>query len=133
MAETLVARLGNAIGYPEQVAADAVAWTFRVDDAPIQAALHQGRLMVSHLLDASEDDLGKLAGFAVGRFLRDEAVLAWDPRTGRPFLWQWLTATDAEGLQNAFAAFADTCEWWRDRIEEFRTPSPLFSQMVINP
>lgn len=134
MARTLVASLGAAIGYPEPIDDHATEWILRVDGGRFRAWMLRGRLLVSHLLEVEEEDLGKLAGFAVGRFFHDNAVLSWDAQGGTLSLWQELPSTsDAEALSEAFGAFVDACDWWRERIAEFRTPSPLFSPMVINP
>ena len=79
-----------------------------------------GRLRLSFALAADEAHLPKLASFAAGRMLREDAALSVDGGR-RPFLWQGAPASaGAPALARLFETFMDSCDWWRSRVEEPR-------------
>lgn len=113
-----IARLIAAIGYPERMSDASAVFTLRVDGAEIAAEELDGRLVLSCALTEDETHLPKLATYAAGRMLREDAVLAYGDR--KVLLWQDAPAdSDARGLLRFFESFADSCEWWRARVEEF--------------
>ena len=134
MASQAIRRLIEAIGYPNEVPEGEGAVVLRVDGERIRVAELGGQLVLSRVLDRSEEDLGALAGFAVGRMLREEAVLAWDAREEAVILWQGVpVGTGAEGLRLFFEAFMDSSDWWQARATALHAPPPAFPQMVIHP
>lgn len=136
MADDAITRLLAAIDYPERPATDAAAVPLLVDGGTIVAEDVGGRLRLVCRLTDDADDLPRLAVYAAGRMLREDAVLAGD--AAGAFLWQEAPAgADAHRLRRLFEAFADSCDWWRARVEARRpadasSDSP-FSEMIIRP
>ncbi len=115
--KTAVGRLIEAIGYPERAPEGAASFTLRVDGMEILAEERDGRLILSRVLTDSDELLPTLAGYAAGRMLREEAVLAAEPNAHGLFLWQDAPSTaDAQTLVHLFETFLDSCDWWRSRI-----------------
>ena len=118
MASTAIERLIDAVGYPERAPRGALSFTLQVDGADVLAEERGGRLRLSLKLAAGEALLPKLAAFAAGRMLREEAALSVDGSRG-PFLWQDAPASaNAHALARLFETFMDSCDWWRARVEE---------------
>ena len=90
MVERFPARLARAIGYPDAIAADAARAALLVDGAEVVASEEGGRAILQATVAAepSDDVLSSLAGFAAGRILREEAVLAYEPKADAAILWQ---------------------------------------------
>ena len=123
----ILERLAKAIGYPEEPerAEDGSA-ELAVDDGTVRVRTFRGRTVLWRSLGVSDSDtLRDLAGYASGRLLKEEAVLAWDPEAGEAVLWQDLPETEDEGrLRMAFEVFCASCDWWLERCEEFHGGSP---------
>ena len=128
-----IERLAEAIGYPDRVPEAAKSFVFKVDDRLVRARLSGGRLILQW--DFPEElQLEPLAGFAAGRILREEAVLAWDPATERAILWQGAASdADANGLVKAFQSFLNSRDWWEARVEELSAPKVKLADLVITP
>lgn len=128
-----IERLAKAIGYPDRVPDGAVSFTFRVDGAEIAAYEADGRIVLSCALSGEESDLPLLATWAAGRMLRENAVLAYGDSMA--FIWQDESAdADPHVLLRLFETFADSCDWWRTRLEERRGgTTPIREEMVIRP
>ena len=130
MAKSAIERLAEAIGYPDRMPEGSLMATLRVDGAEISAAVTGDRLVLSQRLTDAADKLPALVGYAAGRMLREEAVLAYGD--GAAFLWQDAPAGAGEqALVRLFESFMDSCDWWRARVEEQngneeRTTSELF-------
>ena len=146
--KTAIERLAAAIGYPERVPADATSFTFRVDGAEICAEESDGRVALACVLSDDESVLPALAQYAAGRMLREDATLSFGQpglsspgsRSASPqpsaFLWQDAPAdADASALHRLFETFANSCDWWRARLEPQSGddgPSP-FPEVMIRP
>lgn len=134
MAESSIERLIKAVGYPMRVPDGALSFTLLVDGMEIVAEEAGGRLRLKCRLTSDESSLPRLAGYAAGRILREDAVLSCD-REGA-FLWREVApGAGAATLQGEFEAFADSCDWWRERLEQRPggdEPSP-FPEMTIRP
>jgi hypothetical protein len=68
--------------------------------------------------------------------LREDAVLAFDQRSGAAILWREVDGSaDERTLQRAFENFADSCDWWRERIaaQSGDQEAPAFPEMMIRP
>ena len=80
--------------------------------------------------------LPRMAEYAAGRMLRENAVPAYDPKSDSAFLWMELDggSDDAE-LRRVFEDFADSCEWWRDRLgsQGDAADAPVPPEMMIRP
>lgn len=134
MKETAITALAAAIGYPEEVPTASESFVFSVDDGRVEASVDRGRLVLVRGLAASGDiDLAQFAGYAAGRVLREEAVLAYDPGDDRLILWQDVPAdADAGLLRRFFEVFAASCDWWLARIDGAGTASSV-PEMTIRP
>ncbi len=127
----------TAIGYPERVPDGAVSFSLRVDGMEILAEREtDGRIVLSYVLSDDAALLPTLAEYATGRMMREEATLSFDSRGA--FLWQAASASaDAHDWLRLFETFANSCDWWRERVVERRgdgisTETP-FSEMMIRP
>lgn len=130
----MIITLANAVGYPEMVPEGASSFAFRIDDRVISAEKSNSRLVLRRVLDVSPDDLARFAAFAAGRMLREEAVLAWDERSEKAFLWREIpSGTDAAGLRTTFEDFCASCDWWDSRAGELHVPRTVFPDIMIYP
>ena len=125
----------SAIGYPERAPEGATSFSVLVDGGEVLVRAETGRLFFSCALPCEAGDLPRLASFAPGRMLREEAVLAADPAPGgAAFLWCDLPAdASAAAIQRAFESFCDSCDWWLERVDEFSAPEPEIPPMMIRP
>jgi len=133
MSRTAIERLIDAIEYPERVPDGATAATLRVDGREVVASISGGRIVLSQRISSELDKLPSLAGFAAGRMLREDAVLAYGD--GGAFLWMDASAgADERTLARLFESFMDSCDWWLERVDGGEgEASPQFSEMVIRP
>ena len=126
--------LCEAIAYPDAVPPDAAQFRLQVDDAGVLARLLGNRLVLSCVIDREERDLPRLAAYAAGRMLGEEAVLAWDERASACILWQEIPdSADAAELVRFFEVFMDSCDWWQARARELNAPPPPHPDVVIRP
>ena len=136
MGDRFPARLARAIGYPDAVAADAARAALLVDGAEMVASDEGGRaiLQATVAVGPSDETLAALAGFAAGRILREEAVLAYEPKADAALLWQAAPAgADALALRAFFRAFTASWDWWRARVADLERPQPSFPEVMIRP
>ncbi len=133
---TSIARLARAIAYPDGVGDAAVSHVFRVDGAEMVAEEREGRLILRRNLapdGGGPADLVALAGYAAGRLLKEEAVLAWDPEAEMPFLWQEISADAPDDrLCRFFEVFATSVDWWAARLNDAVGISQI-PEMMIRP
>ena len=133
-AETPVDRLLTAIGYPDRAPRGALLFTLLVDGAEIVASVEGGSLRLTCRLAGDSAQLPRLAEYAAGRMLREDAVLACDPSGA--FLWRDFNGgADRRTLRRGFEDFADSCDWWRARLEprSENEESSSFPEMTIRP
>ena len=127
-------RFLEAIGYPERASDGAASFTLQVDGGEMVVRETDGTLRLVCRLTDDAAQLPRLAEYAAGRMLREEAALAWGE--GGVFLWQEAPASaDAHALRRFFETFCDSCDWWRARLEDGRgeaRPSE-FPEMRILP
>ena len=63
--------------------------------------------------------LPRLAEYAAGRMLREDAILSWGSEG--VFLWQEASAdASAVAFRSLFESFLDSCDWWRARVDALR-------------
>ena len=130
-----IARLAHAIGYPEEIPAGVAAHVLTVEGRPVEAREEGDRLVLVSTLAEEPDEalLVRFAGYAAGRLLKEEAVLAWDPRTSSLILWQGVPATSSDDVLRRFLeVFATSCEWWLARLREEESATQI-PEMVIRP
>ena len=132
---TPVERFLSAVGYPEKASDGATSFPLLVDDGEVLVRAEGDRLVLSRALACDEGDLPRLASFAPGRMLREEAILAAEPTPGgAALLWRELPADASAGaMQLAFESFCDSCDWWLERIDEFSAPEPEIPPLMIRP
>ncbi len=136
MGERFPARLARAIGYPDAVAADAARAALLVDGEEVVASDEGGRALLQANVAAtpSDETLASLAGFAAGRIMREEAVLAYEPKADVAILWQAAPSdADALVLRDFFRSFTASWDWWRARAAELESPQPSFPEVMIRP
>lgn len=108
-------RLIEAIGYPERTSAGAGPFVLQVDGNEIVASETGNALRLVCRLTDDAAQLPRLAEYAAGRMLREDATLACDGDGA--LLWQETSAAaDAHALQRFFETFSDSCDWWRARL-----------------
>ena len=73
-------RFLTAIGYPEKAPDGATSFPLLVDDGEVLVRAEGARLVLSRVLSREAEDLPRLASFVPGRMLREEAVLAAEPK-----------------------------------------------------
>ena len=135
MRNAAIEQLLKSIGYPEQAPDGADSFTLFVDGGEIVAQANGRGLRLMCSLTDDESQLPRLAGYAAGRMLREDAVLSCG-RQGA-FLWQDIPPnSDRMEMQRNFEVFADACDWWRARLSETdgggEASSP-FAEMMIRP
>ena len=125
-------RLLAAIAYPERIPVADGPFTLRVDGKEILVEETAGRIVLSHVLTEDDSMLPTLAAYAAGRLLREEAALAVGSTI---FLWQDAAAdADDRTLVRLFETFADSCDWWRARVDERgKVDAAEISEAVIRP
>lgn len=129
----LVERFGELIGYPERVPEGAVSFVFRVDDDPVEVRQKEGALAFKWTFPGNAP-IERIAEFAAGRILRDQAVVAWDAFRERAILWQRTRKGDGERAQvEAFRVFLGACDWWKRCVAELVRPKATLAEIVIRP
>jgi len=131
----MIEKLAADIGYPDPVKGPQAV--FRVDDGDVRVREESGRIVFERTICTPEegaDTLARLAGFAAGRLLKEEAVLAWDPTTSSVILWQSAPASAGSGaVKRIFEVFLTSCDWWLARLDEEGRRTPSFPEMTIVP
>lgn len=142
MQSSAIERLAKAIGYPEPVPEGAGAFTFRVDGADIFCREADHRILLEFPLASDVSLAPALSSYAVGRILKEDAVIAWGTVGGAEgvFIWQDAPAdAEARTLARMFESFMDSCDWWRARVDALRGKSShgesatVDEAMVIRP
>jgi len=133
-----IERLCEAINYPDRVGSDVGKFDLVVDGATVSATVDGGRMVLSRVLANDEDfgdgELGRLAGYAAGRAVKEEAVLSWDPESKVLILWQAVPIEcETAQLRVFFDVFLTSCDWWAARIAEGATSGGKIPEMVFFP
>lgn len=130
-------RLAEAISYPaDEHQPGSKEAVFFADAVAVTVTENVGRLRFQHVLGPiSETGFATLARFATGRILKDEAVLAWDPRNKQLLLWQEVPSGGSNNeLAHDFELFLSACDWWVARMKELMMAGGKPSaEMVILP
>ena len=133
---TAIERLVRAIGYPaEELPAGGGAVSLKVDGREIRVREAAGRLVLSCVVVSEPDDetVVRFAGYAAGRMLKEEAVLAWEPSQSALILWQDVPAASDDGvLRRFFEVFATSADWWFARALNDEAVSRI-PEMMIRP
>ena len=129
-----VGRLLAAIGYPVRAPEGVLSFTLLVDGVEVVASEEAGALRLACRLTDDASQLPRLAEYAAGRLLREEAALACDGHGA--FLWREVDGgAEPSALRRVFEDFADSCDWWRARLESQPDGdgAPAPSEMMIRP
>ena len=126
-------RLLAAIEYPERIPNADGTFTLRVDGKEIFVNETAGRILLSHVLTEDDSMIPTLAAYAAGRMLREDATLSHGRQS--TFLWQDAPAdANDQTLVRLFETFADSCDWWRERVDERGKDEAMeISEAVIRP
>ena len=129
-------RLVAAIGYPsDEVSSENGALQLLVDGEKIEVREGEGRMVFSRNFGTFDDTgLQRLAGYAAGRMLKEDAILSWDPGTDGVMLWQEVPLAASDGqLRRVFDVFCASCDWWTARANEGRSSGERVPEMMIRP
>ena len=113
------------VRYPEAEASLDGRTMLVFDGQPVLFHEEHGALTLQMELPALPDDADKrhetllnLTSYAMGRSLKDDAILSYDTKSKRLLLWQTLKGViDDETLVSTVESFLSTGEWWRQRLQ----------------
>ena len=113
------------VRYPEAEASSDGRTTLVFDGQPVLFHEEHGALTLQMELPALPDDADKrhetllnLTSYAMGRSLKDDAILSYDTKNKKLLLWQTLKGViDDETLVSTVESFLSTGEWWRQRLQ----------------
>ena len=113
------------VRYPEAEASLDGRTMLVFDGQPVLFHEEHGALTLQMELPALPDDADKrhetllnLTSYAMGRSLKDDAILSYDTKNKKLLLWQTLKGLiDDETLVSTVEAFLSTGEWWRQRLQ----------------
>ena len=109
----------KAIGYPDRMPEGSVSSTLRVDGMEVLAEERGGRIVLSYALTQEASFLPLLAGYAAGRMLREDAVLASD--RSQAFLWQDApSSSGAREMVRLFETIVYSLVLWRELVDALR-------------
>ena len=129
-------RLVAAIGYPsDEVLSENGVLQLLVDGEKIEVREGEGRLVLSRALGPFDDaGMQRMAGYASGRMLKEDAVLTWDPASDGLVLWQDVPSGASDGqLKRVFEVFCASCDWWLARAGEENAAGEQVPEMMIRP
>jgi len=141
----VIAGLAKAIGYPQEVPAEAEAFDFIVDGETIGVSVADGRarspsaphggasLLFQTVLTEDAETAGRLAAYAAGRMLKEAATLAWDPEKKSVILWEKVEFEGQGHGRRAFESFCESADWWRERVKEQGHGHAGVAEMMIRP
>jgi hypothetical protein len=116
MTVTRLEQFLKAVGYPDRMPEGSSSFTMRVDGMEVVAEERGGRIVLSFALTSDASLLPVLSGYAAGRMLREDAVLACGGSSA--FLWQDAPAASGDReMVRLFETFSDSCDWWRERVD----------------
>ena len=121
----LTEKFMRIVRYPEAEASLDGRTMLVFDGQPVLFHEEHGALTRQMELPALPDDADKrhetllnLTSYAMGRSLKDDAILSYDTKTKKLLLWQTLKGViDDETLVSTVEAFLANGEWWRQRLQ----------------
>ena len=121
----LTEKFMRIVRYPEAEASLDGRTMLVFDGQPVLFHEEHGALTLQMELPALPDDADKrhetllnLTSYAMGRSLKDDAILSYDTKSKRLLLWQTLKGViDDETLVSTVESFLSTGEWWRQRLQ----------------
>ena len=133
---TTYERFAAAIGYPtDELSPEGGILPLVVDGGKMEVRESEGRLVLTRTLGTFDDaSLLRLAGYAAGRMLKEDAVLSWEPESDGVMLWQDVSADASDGqLRRVFEVFCASCDWWLARVGEESVTGERVPEMMIRP
>ncbi|MBR6058847.1 MAG: type III secretion system chaperone [Victivallales bacterium] len=127
------------VRYPSAEASPDGRTTLVFDGQPVLFHEERGALTLRMELPPLPDDADKrhetllnLTSYAMGRSLKDDAILSYDTANKSLLLWQTLKGViDDEMLVSTVETFLSTGEWWRQRLQAKQTPSSSQPQTMF--
>ena len=121
----LTEKIMRLVRYPQAEASPDGRTTLVFDGQPVLFQEERGALTLQMELPPLPDEADKrhetllnLASYAMGRSLKDNAVLSYDTAKKTLLLWQMLKGViDDETLVSTVETFLATGEWWRQRLQ----------------
>ena len=139
----LTEKFMRIVRYPEAEASLDGRTMLVFDGQPVLFHEEHGALTLQMELPPLPDDADKrhetilnLTSYAMGRSLKDDAILSYDTKNKKLLLWQTLKGViDDETLVSAVETFLATGEWWRQRLQSPQTVSstPSSHTMFFRP
>ena len=121
----LTEKFMRIVRYPEAEASSDGRTMLVFDGQPVLFHEEHGALTLQMELpplpneaDKRHETLLNLTSYAMGRSLKDDAILSYDTKSKRLLLWQTLKGViDDETLVSTVESFLSTGEWWRQRLQ----------------
>ena len=139
----LTEKFMRIVRYPAAEASPDGMTTLVFDGQPVLFQEERGVLTLRMELPPLPDDADKrhemllnLTSYAMGRSLKDDAVLSYDTAKKTLLLWQTLKGViDDETLVSAVESFLAAGEWWRQRLQGTQTAqsTPPIHAMFFRP
>ena len=136
----LTEKFMRLVRYPQAEASSDGRTTLVFDGQPVLFQEDGGGLRLRVDLPALPEDaeerhetLCKLMAYAMGRSLKDNAILSYDSAQKTLFLWQLLGGViDDETLVSQVEAFLAASEWWRLRLQRQDATAHSNSQTLFS-
>ena len=121
----LTEKFMRLVRYPSAEASPDGRTTLVFDSQPVLFHEERGALTLRMELPPLPDDADKrhetllnLTSYAMGRSLKDDAILSYDTKSKTLLLWQTLKGViDDQMLVSTVETFLATGEWWRQRLQ----------------
>lgn len=120
------------VRYPQAEASPDGRTTLVFDGLPVLFQEERGTLTLSMELPPLPNDADKrhemllnLTSYAMGRSLKDDAILAYDTDKKTLLLWKALNGVmDDDALVSSVEAFLAAAEWWSQRLQGTAATAP---------
>ena len=138
----LTEKFMRIVRYPAAEASPDGKTTLVFDGQPVLFHEERGVLTLRMELPPLPDDADKrhetllnLTSYAMGRSLKDDAVLAYDTDSKTLLLWKTLKGIlDDDALVSSVETFLASGEWWRQRLQGSQaTSAPPPNAMFFRP
>lgn len=122
----------SAIGYPEdEVLREGDGLSLVVDDREIRLRERNSMIVLEHRLGS--ESVEKLAEYAAGRLMKEEAYLAFDGESGEAVLREELPGNALPTtMRKVFELFTASVDWWSARAAELKSQERI-PEMMIRP
>lgn len=114
-----IERFVKTIGYPiEEIERTEGPVSLLVDEMTIRVDIAKVGMVMRYVLGRTDEvNAALILGYAAGRILKEDAVVAYDPENDEIFLWSKIAANASEAkMTKVFEEFMTSCEWWRTAL-----------------